>query len=200
MPTEPCTDSPAASRSDRTDSHIVRADFLPGRADRRGLGSAAGAPADLASDAAACSIQRTLDLIGDRWTLLILRDVFRGVRRFSHLHNDLGIARNLLSDRLQALVAAEILCRVPYQSRPLRHEYQLTPKGRDLSTALVALMHWGDHWCHDGEAPTELVHADCHTQVQLQPWCRTCSRAVPPSGIRSRPGRQAGAGSSRGAS
>ncbi|MBT5138186.1 MAG: helix-turn-helix transcriptional regulator [Acidimicrobiaceae bacterium] len=135
-----------------------------------------------------CSIQRTLDLIGDRWTLLILRDIFRGVRRFSQIQNDLGIAKNLLAYRLNSLVDAEIVTKIPYQDRPVRHEYILTDKGRALSPALVALMRWGDDWCLPGEAPTELYHEACATRVELQPWCTCCNEAVPPSSIRSRPG------------
>jgi DNA-binding HxlR family transcriptional regulator len=135
-----------------------------------------------------CSIQRTLDIIGDRWTLLILRDLFRGVRRFSKIQADLGIAKNLLADRLSALVEAEIVEKVAYQERPLRHEYRLTAKGRALSPALVALMRWGDIWCSGGLAPTELVHDRCGTRVELQPWCTTCNEPVDPLGIGSRPG------------
>jgi len=135
-----------------------------------------------------CSIQRTLDVIGDRWTLLILRDIFRGVRRFSRIQSDLGIAKNLLTDRLNALVEAEIVAKTPYQDRPVRHEYVLTPKGRALSPSLVALMRWGDEWCVSGDAPTELYHEACGTRVELQPWCTSCNEPVPPSSIRSRPG------------
>jgi DNA-binding HxlR family transcriptional regulator len=141
-----------------------------------------------APDDDACSIQRTLDVIGDRWTLLILRDVFRGVRRFSQIQSDLGIAKNLLTDRLSALVAADVVERVPYQERPVRHEYKLTDKGRALSPALVALMRWGDVWCGDAGAPTELVHDDCGTRLELQPWCTTCNAPVSPTRISSRPG------------
>ena len=135
-----------------------------------------------------CSIQRTLDVIGDRWTLLILRDVFRGVRRFSQIHDDLGIAKNLLTDRLGALVAADVVEKVPYQDRPVRHEYRLTDKGRALSPALLALMRWGDDWCAADGAPTELVHDDCGTRLELQPWCTTCDTPVAPTAISSRPG------------
>lgn len=135
-----------------------------------------------------CSIQRTLDIIGDRWTLLILRDLFRGVRRFSLIQADLGIAKNLLADRLVALVDAEIVDKVPYQQRPLRHEYRLTAKGRALSPALMALMRWGDEWCGDGRAPTELIHAACDTRLELQSWCTTCNEPVAPLQIASRPG------------
>ena len=87
-----------------------------------------------------CSIQQTLDLIGDRWMLLIIRNLFRGARRFGQLEQDLGIAKNLLASRLNNLVEAEVIEKVPYQDRPLRHEYLLTDKGRDLSPSLVALM------------------------------------------------------------
>lgn len=135
-----------------------------------------------------CSIQRTLDLIGDRWTLLIVRDLFRGVRRFSRIQKDLGIARNLLTDRLGLLVEAEIVEKTPYQERPLRHEYRLTAKGRALSPTLVAMMRWGDEWCSGGVAPTELVHHDCDTRLELQCWCTACNAPVTPTQIASRPG------------
>ena len=105
-----------------------------------------------------CSIAATLDAIGDRWTLLILRDLFKGVRRFEDLQKDLGIARNLLSNRLNKLISHSIVIRVPYQERPTRYEYRLTSKGLDLSPSLVALMHWGDTWCITDGPPTVLVH------------------------------------------
>ena len=135
-----------------------------------------------------CSIQRTLDLIGDRWTLLILRDVFRGVRRFGQIHDDLGIARNLLAGRLSRLVDHGILERVQYQARPVRHEYRLTQKGRDLSPALIALMHWGDHWYAGDEPPTVLVHESCGSALDLVTTCPGCGEVVDPHQIRSRPG------------
>ncbi|MCB0996627.1 MAG: helix-turn-helix transcriptional regulator [Acidimicrobiales bacterium] len=135
-----------------------------------------------------CSIQRTLDVIGDRWTLLILRDLFRGVRRFGQLHAHLGIARNLLTDRLGSLVDAGIVTKVPYQDRPPRHEYRLTPKGIDLSPALVALMQWGDRWYADDGPPTLLVHDACGTPLEQLLRCPACDEAVTPTHIRSRPG------------
>ncbi len=141
-----------------------------------------------AADAGECSIAATLDLVGDRWTLLILRDIFRGFRRFGELCDELGIARNLLADRLSRLVEADILHKVPYQQRPLRHEYRLTPKGADLSPALVALMGWGDRWASGGEPPTLLVHRDCGTALDQIVLCPTCDVNVTPSSIRSRPG------------
>lgn len=135
-----------------------------------------------------CSIALTLDVIGDRWTLLILRDVFRGVRRFSQLQADLGIARNLLADRLAKLVGHGVLEKIPYQARPVRHEYRLTAKGADLSTALIALMGWGDRWYATNGAPTILVHQDCGTPLEHTVRCPTCTEPVNPGKIKSRPG------------
>ena len=135
-----------------------------------------------------CSIQQTLDLIGDRWMLLIIRNLFRGARRFGQLEQDLGIAKNLLASRLNNLVEAEVIEKVPYQDRPLRHEYLLTDKGRDLSPSLVALMRWGDRWCNGGAAPTVLIHAECGTPLDQVTHCPSCDDALDPSQIRSRPG------------
>lgn len=142
-------------------------------------------PGEVTTD---CSIAATLEVIGDRWTMLILRDAFRGVRRFSELQEDLGIARNLLSDRLGRLVDHGILVKVPYQERPLRHEYRLTDAGRDLSPALIALMRWGDHWKAGDRPPTLLCHESCGTPLELEPYCSACDERVRPHHITSRPG------------
>ena len=153
------------------------------------VNATARATTDLdATDPGTCSIKATLDLVGDRWTLLIMRDIFRGVHRFGQLRDDLGIARNLLTDRLTRLVDADILHKVPYQDRPLRFEYRLTPKGMDLSPSLVALMGWGDRWAADGQPPTLLVHDVCATPLEQVLLCPTCDETVGPSHIRSRPG------------
>ena len=135
-----------------------------------------------------CSIALTLDVIGDRWTLLILRDVFRGVRRFGQLHSDLGIAKNLLADRLSKLVDHGVLERVQYQTRPVRYEYRLTAKGADLSSSLIALMGWGDRWYAAQGAPTILVHEECDTPLDHTVRCPKCAENVHPGQIRSRPG------------
>src|SRR5215470_9491187 len=96
-----------------------------------------------------CSIARTLEVVGERWTLLIVRDVFLGLRRFDELQESLGIARNVLTDRLNRLVDEGILERVPYSERPARHEYRLTAKGLELNVALTALRQWGDKYRND---------------------------------------------------
>jgi DNA-binding HxlR family transcriptional regulator len=135
-----------------------------------------------------CSIAASLRLIGDRWSLLILRDAFRGVRRFDELAADLGIARNLLADRLQKLVDHGILVKQPYQQRPLRYEYRLSAKGVDLSPALVALMRWGDKHVLDESPPVVLVHDRCGTPLEQTLTCPECAEAVSPRAIKSRPG------------
>src|SRR3954462_2331587 len=93
-----------------------------------------------------CSIARALEVVGERWTLLIVRDVFRGRRRFAQLHESLGIARNVLTDRLNRLVEEGVLERVRYSERPERFEYRLTRMGADLRLPLLALMQWGDRY------------------------------------------------------
>jgi len=141
-----------------------------------------------AEQIADCSIAATLAIIGDRWTLLILRDIFRGVRRFSQLESDLGIAKNLLADRLAKLVDHDVVEKVPYQTRPVRNEYRLTAKGADLSTALIALMGWGDRWYATEGAPTVLVHEDCGTPIEQTVRCPQCAESINPGRIKSRPG------------
>ena len=102
-----------------------------------------------------CSIARALEIVGERWTLLIVRDAFLGRRRFDEFRESLGISRNVLTDRLNRLVEEEILDRVLYQEHPARYEYRLTPKGRDLHLALTGLRQWGDKYISD-KPPTLL--------------------------------------------
>jgi DNA-binding HxlR family transcriptional regulator len=94
----------------------------------------------------ACSVAQVLEIIGERWTWLIIRDAFLGMTKFIDFEQSLGIARNVLTDRLNRLVDAGIFERVAYQERPVRYEYCLTPKGADLFTALNALRQWGDQY------------------------------------------------------
>ena len=96
-----------------------------------------------------CSIARALEVVGDRWTLLIVRDVSLGLHRFDELLDNLGVASNVLTDRLHRLVDDDILERVQYSERPARFEYHLTRKGRDLGIPLLALMQWGDRHLSD---------------------------------------------------
>ena len=102
-----------------------------------------------------CSIARALEVVGERWTLLIVRDAFLGLRRFDEFQESLGIARNVLADRLNRLVEEGIFERVRYSERPERHEYRLTAKGRELNIALTALRQWGDTYL--SEKPPRLL-------------------------------------------
>jgi DNA-binding HxlR family transcriptional regulator len=102
-----------------------------------------------------CSVARSLEVVGERWTLLIIRDAFLGLRRFEQFQENLGIARNVLTDRLNRLVDEGILERVPYSERPARYEYRLTQKGRDLNIALAGLRQWGDR--HLSEKPPRIA-------------------------------------------
>ncbi|MFI8260614.1 winged helix-turn-helix transcriptional regulator [Streptomyces sp. NPDC085665] len=97
-------------------------------------------------DDADCAIAQALDVVGDWWTLLIVRDAARGVHRFDAFQRELGVSRKVLAERLKLLVEAGVLTREPYQERPVRHEYRLTPRGRGLLPVLVALQDWGDTW------------------------------------------------------
>jgi DNA-binding HxlR family transcriptional regulator len=136
-----------------------------------------------------CSVARTLAVIGDRWTLLVLRDAFLGVRRFEDFRRSTGIPRHRLADRLGRLVREGVLERRPYQERPARFEYRLTPKGRDLYPVLVGLVRWGDRWlAGDAGAPIELVHRACGHAATPELTCPACHAPVDARDMLARPG------------
>jgi DNA-binding HxlR family transcriptional regulator len=137
-----------------------------------------------------CSVAATLDVVGERWTLLVLREAFLGVRRFDQMQQDLGIARNILAARLQKLVGHGILERCQYQERPPRHEYRLTQKGLDLYPAIVSLMQWGDRYLAGGDPPVKLVHKACgeHTEPRLA--CSHCGEPLGARDVRAEPARE----------
>ncbi|MFD4634428.1 winged helix-turn-helix transcriptional regulator [Streptomyces sp. NPDC058284] len=112
-----------------------------------------------------CAIAQALDVVGDWWTLLIVRDAARGVHRFDALQRELGLSRKVLTERLRLLVDAGVLARVPYQDRPVRHEYRLTPRGRALLPVLVALQDWGDTWIL-GEGETMATATEASLEAQ----------------------------------
>jgi DNA-binding HxlR family transcriptional regulator len=109
-----------------------------------------------------CSIAQALEVVGDPWTLLIVRDLLFGHHRFEQVQERLGIPRNTLADRLERLVEEGVVERRPYQERPVRHEYHLTTDGRDLSPVLVTLMQWGDQHRGDGRPPVVLQDGEGH--------------------------------------
>ncbi len=126
-------------------------------------------------DTQVCSIARALEVVGERWSLLIIRDVFLGVRRFEDLQRELGIARNVLSARLEKLTADGILERRRYNERPPRDEFRLTEKGLDLWPSIVALMQWGDRYAPSpGGPPTVLEHRGCGGAVSAHRTCERC--------------------------
>jgi DNA-binding HxlR family transcriptional regulator len=141
-----------------------------------------------------CSVARTLELVGERWTLLILRDAFLGVRRFDDFQRDLGVARNVLNTRLQRLCDAGLLERRLYQQRPERYEYRLTEMGRDLWPVIVALMEFGDrHLCAEDGPPMLLHHRDCGGEVTSKRTCTDCGADLEARDVVAAPGPGAGA-------
>ncbi len=140
-----------------------------------------------------CSIARTLEVVGERWTLLIVRDAFTGVRRFDDFLTRLPMARNILADRLQTLVEHGVLRRERYQERPERFEYRLTPKGQDLYPVLMALMQWGDRYEAGADGPPlAIVHRDCGHAITVDVRCPSCEQALEPRATRAtRPRRPA---------
>ena len=124
-----------------------------------------------------CSIARTLEVLGERWTLLVIRDVFNGKRRFDQIQENLGVARNVLSTRLALLVEEGILEKRAYQERPPRYEYFLTEKGLDLWPVMISLMYWGDKYEPTPEGPPSIVvHKECGGQIDDRRICTKCGK------------------------
>lgn len=142
-----------------------------------------------------CSLARTLAVVGDRWTLMILREAFMGVRRFDDFEARLGIARRVLSDRLAHLVKEGVLRKDAYQERPARFEYRLTEKGLALYPAILSLVHWGDRFYADeGGPPVIHTHKACGHDFRSVLTCSECGDAVDARGVsfRQRPPIRAG--------
>ena len=136
-----------------------------------------------------CSVARALEVLGDRWTLLVLRDAFRRVRRFEDFQRSLGVARNVLTDRLTRLVDEGILKRVPYHERPVRFEYRLTDKGRDLWPVMMTLMQWGDHhYPEPAGRPMVVRHRGCGGEVNGHLTCSKCGAELGPYDCEATPG------------
>jgi DNA-binding HxlR family transcriptional regulator len=159
-----------------------------------------------------CSVARTVAVIGDRWTLLILRECFLRVRRFEEFQAKLGITRHLLAERLRKLVRFGVLRRIPYQTSPTRHEYILTQKGLDLHPIMMSIVHWGDvHMVDERGRPLRHEHktcghlfdpvmvcSECHEPLQARevlvhpgPGARTAQMSLPNGDTDPRPRRKA---------
>ena len=136
-----------------------------------------------------CSIAKPLAFLGERWSLLIVRDLFLGRRRFEEFQESLGVATNVLSQRLATLVEEGIAERHRYSEHPERFEYRLTEKGRDLQPILLAMLAWGDRYTAGPEGPPlETVHDECGHAFHMVATCSECGGKVHRGNIQSRPG------------
>jgi DNA-binding HxlR family transcriptional regulator len=124
-----------------------------------------------------CSVARTWSVIGERWTMMILRECFRGERRYDHFRSKLGLGSGVLNDRLHVLVDEGVLERVRYQERPDRYEYRLTTKGADLYPVLLSLMGWGDKYQND-VPPVRLIHRGCGHPAEPRMACAHCGEPL----------------------
>ena len=132
-----------------------------------------------------CSVARALSVVGDRWTLLVLRDAFLGVRRFEDFRANTGASRPLLTERLGTLVEHDVLLRVRYQERPDRYEYRLTEKGAGLYPVIVSLLAWGDTWMTgEGGPPVQLRHEACGHTMTPRLTCPDCGEGIDARGVR----------------
>jgi DNA-binding HxlR family transcriptional regulator len=135
-----------------------------------------------------CSVAQCLEVVGDRWSMLILRDAFLGVSRFDLFQRRLGIPRNTLDQRLDKLVAAGILKRVRYAEHPPRHDYRLTAKGRDLWPVLTAMRQWGDRYGALDGPPILLRHDSCREVADAVLVCGSCGEPIGPRDVTLLPG------------
>lgn len=141
-----------------------------------------------------CSVAQCLEVVGEWWSLLIVRDAFLGVRRFDDFQTRLGISRNILNQRLTHLVAHGVLDRVPYQESPPRSEYRLTDKGRDLWQVVTALRQWGDRWAASEGPPVRMRHKTCGRLVSVVPVCSHCGERLDVRSVTAEPGPGAAGG------
>lgn len=138
-------------------------------------------------DRTRCSIAGTLEVVGEKWSLLVLREAFLGVRRFADFQRNLDVSRAILTDRLNTFVEQGVLARTPYhaEGQRQRHEYRLTEKGLDLYPTLVALMEWGDQYVADERGgPLTLAHQDCGATVHLALTCESDHHLNGPRDVR----------------
>ena len=140
-------------------------------------------------DSQVCSIARALEVVGERWSLLIIRDaLFAGSSRYSDFQRSLGIATNVLQVRLDGFVEAGIMQRHQYSEQPPLYEYRLTDKGRDFAPSLIALTDWGDRWAAPDGPPILYRHTTCGSQIRHAAVCATCGPVDDPAEVQAEPG------------
>jgi DNA-binding HxlR family transcriptional regulator len=125
-----------------------------------------------------CSVAQSLEIVGEWWSMLIIRDALVGFSRFDDFQERLGISRNVLTQRLESLVEHGVLERVAYQQAPVRYDYRLTDKGRDLWPVINAIREWGDRWHAPSGAPIELVHRRCGERITARQTCSGCGEEL----------------------
>lgn len=135
-----------------------------------------------------CSVAQCLEVVGEWWSLLIVRDAFLGVTRFDDFQSRLGISRNILTQRLARLVETGVLVKVPYSERPPRFEYRLTDKGRDLWPVLTTMRQWGDKYAAPNGPPLQVIHEECGQISEAQLVCSACGEAIGPGDVEAMPG------------
>jgi len=135
-----------------------------------------------------CSVANTVEMVSDPWTILILRDAFQGVRRFDQFVESLGIARNTLTNRLERLVGDGIMRTDPYQDKPVRYEYRLTERGKDLFDVLMTLWSYGERWNPpDSPGRQRAIHLDCGHDADAVAHCGSCGERITRHNIRIEP-------------
>lgn len=125
-----------------------------------------------------CTIARAAALVGDEWTIMIVRELFLGTRRFDGFLRQTGMSTHLLSQRLKKLETAGVIRRTAYSQRPARYEYRLTEMGRELWPVVISLKQWGDRWMGDGETPVALIHKSCGHVTEPRMTCPECAEAM----------------------
>jgi DNA-binding HxlR family transcriptional regulator len=135
-----------------------------------------------------CSVAQPLAFLGERWSILVLRLIFVGFRRFDEIQSELGIATNVLTQRLATLVDEGIIEKRRYSEHPERFEYRLTEKGRDLQPILLAFLRWGDRYTATSGPPLETIHSECGHAFHMVPTCSHCGEEVTPTNVRAQAG------------
>lgn len=135
-----------------------------------------------------CSVAQCLEVVGEWWSMLIVRDAFLGITRFEDFHERLGISRNILNQRLTRLVDAGVLRKVPYSEHPPRFDYRLTEKGRDLWPVMTAMRQWGDRYAAPHGPPVLVRHSGCGEVAEAVMTCASCGEPIGPRDVRAVPG------------